>query len=164
LEYVHNVTDNDNVIGKITREECIEKKFVHRAVAILVFDKKNDIFIHSRSNNKDLFPGYWDGSVGGAVQWGESYEEAALRELNEEIGIVDKISFIFYFTYRSDILNYNCKVYSCITGKQPQINPEEIIEGLWVSIENLNSQINRKSLKFIPDFLKIWKKFNFITD
>ena len=45
------------------------------------------ILLQRRSMAKDLFPGWWDISVGGHVDAGESYDEAVVRELREELGI-----------------------------------------------------------------------------
>ncbi|MDP4512012.1 NUDIX domain-containing protein [Nonomuraea turcica] len=43
------------------------------------------------------FPGYYDVMVGGAVGVGvgESYEEAAVRELAEELGVRVPVRFLF---------------------------------------------------------------------
>jgi beta-glucosidase len=43
--------------------------------------------VHQRTPTKDVYPGYWDVTVGGVVAAGEGYEDAARRELREELGI-----------------------------------------------------------------------------
>ena len=54
---------------------------------VLVYNQENKIFLQRRSNAKQLFPGRWDLSATGHVQAGESREEAAIRELEEELGL-----------------------------------------------------------------------------
>lgn len=59
----------------------------HRTSQIWILNKKGDILCNLRSSGKDLFPLYWDLSIGGHVKSGDSYETTAQRELEEELGI-----------------------------------------------------------------------------
>jgi len=61
----------------------------HRATYIFVLDSEGRILVQRRTDTKDLFPGYHDLAAGGVVAAGESYEECALREAEEELGIRD---------------------------------------------------------------------------
>jgi 8-oxo-dGTP pyrophosphatase MutT (NUDIX family) len=61
----------------------------HRSAAIVVLSTDGRLLIHRRADSKDLHPGWWDVCAGGVVGVGESYEQAARRELAEEIGVVD---------------------------------------------------------------------------
>lgn len=87
-EYMDVVDDNDNVTGKTTQEEVYEKKLTHRIVHVLVINPKTkEIYFQKRAENKNFLPGYYCTSAGGHVQSGETYEQAAKRELREEIGL-----------------------------------------------------------------------------
>ena len=59
----------------------------HRAVHILIFNKKGEILLQKRSRWKDRHPLLWDSSAAGHVSAGEEYDSAARRELQEELGI-----------------------------------------------------------------------------
>ncbi|NIR17298.1 MAG: NUDIX domain-containing protein, partial [Desulfobacterales bacterium] len=59
----------------------------HRATYILVFNSGGELYVQKRTQTKDVFPGYYDVAAGGVVLAGESYEEGAVRELLEELGI-----------------------------------------------------------------------------
>ena len=84
------VNERDEVQGQATRKEVHENKLLHRAVHILVFSKKtHDCLLQKRSAYKDKHPGVWDSSAAGHLDAGESYEQAAVRELKEELGIED---------------------------------------------------------------------------
>lgn len=84
------VNEQNEVVGQATRKEVHERKLLHRAVHILVFSKKtHDCLLQKRSAYKDKHPGVWDSSAAGHLDAGESYEEAAVRELREELGIED---------------------------------------------------------------------------
>lgn len=81
------VDDNDEVVATATRAEVHAQKLVHRAVHVFVFNKRGDLLLQKRSQLKDLCPGLWDSSVSGHLDSGEGYEAAAVRELEEEMGI-----------------------------------------------------------------------------
>ena len=55
-------------------------------VHICLFNDKKQMLIQLRSEHKRWYAGLWDVSVAGAVDAGESSEEAAARELKEELG------------------------------------------------------------------------------
>lgn len=82
------VDKNDKVLGYRTRYDCHHnKQLIHRAVGIVVYNNKGQILVQKRSKNKDLHPNFYTISASGHVSKGQSYKQAALRELKEELGI-----------------------------------------------------------------------------
>ena len=94
------VDEDDRIIGQATRDEVHGNPgLIHRVVHILVFNRSNDIYLQKRSKNKDVQPGKWDTSVGGHVDKDESYKDAAVREMEEELGIKG-VPLKFLYKYR----------------------------------------------------------------
>jgi isopentenyldiphosphate isomerase len=87
-EMVDIVDADDCVLGQATRAEMRRQNLLHRAVYILVFNACGELFVHRRTASKDVYPGFWDVTIGGVVAAGEDYVGAARRELAEEIGVV----------------------------------------------------------------------------
>src|ERR1700704_1447588 len=81
------VNDRDEVIGREIRAEVHRLGLRHRAVHVLVFNRRGELFLQKRSMKKDTFPGAWDSSTSGHLDTGEDYDACALRELWEEIGL-----------------------------------------------------------------------------
>lgn len=81
------VDDNDQPIGEFSKEEVWQKGLRHRIVRIMVEDEQGRVLLQKRSKEVDTFPDCWDHSAAGHVDAGEDYEEAAKRELQEELGI-----------------------------------------------------------------------------
>src|SRR6476661_7514198 len=81
------VNEHDEVIGQERRSEVHRLGLQHRAVHVLVFNARGDVFLQKRSMKKDTFPGAWDSSASGHLDTGETYDACALRELREEIGL-----------------------------------------------------------------------------
>ena len=86
-ELVQHVDANGVVLGMVSRSEMRARNLCHRAVFVVVHSEDGRLLAHRRSKFKDLWPGRWDIAVGGVVIGDESYELAASRELDEEIGI-----------------------------------------------------------------------------
>ncbi len=75
----------------------------HASVHIWFYTKDGKILFQKRANNKDTFPGMWDVSVAGHIGAGESPEDSALREIQEEIGLsISKNELKFVKTYLAE--------------------------------------------------------------
>ena len=83
------IVDNEgHVIGLAERAELHRNPgLIHRVVHVLVFNNNGELLLQKRSIRKDVAPGKWDTSVGGHINPGEDVLAAALREMEEELGI-----------------------------------------------------------------------------
>ncbi|MFJ2830963.1 NUDIX hydrolase [Streptomyces sp. NPDC087263] len=86
-EILDIVDENDEVIGQSPRGEVYALGLRHRAVFVQARDAEGRIFVHRRTPTKLVFPSLYDMFVGGVVGAGETYEDAALREAEEELGV-----------------------------------------------------------------------------
>jgi len=93
MEMFDVVDEDDNVIGQASREECHENGLTHRSTSVWVFNSKGGLLLQKRSKNVTR-PGKLTISACGHVNSGESYDDAARRELKEELGIDVDIKFI----------------------------------------------------------------------
>lgn len=70
----------------------------HRTVHVWVRNSAGELLLQKRSASKETHPGMWDISAAGHVAAGELSENAALRELREELGLErspNQIRFLF---------------------------------------------------------------------
>lgn len=86
-EILDIVDENDEVVGQAPRGEATARGLRHRCVFIEARDAEGRLFVHRRTPTKLVFPSHYDMFVGGVVGAGESYDEAALREAEEELGV-----------------------------------------------------------------------------
>ena len=107
------VNKNDEVIGAVCEKEVYEKKHTHRIVHVLLFNNEGKMMLQMRSKTKSFAPSYWVTSAGGRVDEGETYEEAAYREMKEEIGIREELKEInkHYYNHTTPGLNLFMTVY-----------------------------------------------------
>ena len=88
------VDKQDNVLHQATRLQVHNLGLIHRAVHVLVFNKHGDCLLQKRSTLKDRHPGVWDSSAAGHLDAGEDYDQAAHRELTEELSIPPDVLLI----------------------------------------------------------------------
>ncbi|MFH1642857.1 MAG: NUDIX domain-containing protein [Nanoarchaeota archaeon] len=160
-EYLYAVDDEDNVIEKIEGDIILEKKMLHRNASVIIVNKEGKLYVHQRKKTKNLYPGMWDVKAGGGVRFGETYEEAALREMSEEVGINNqKIKFLFSDKFRSNEFNCNRKVYTVIWDGSITIQKEEIEQGRFmdiIEIENMVDKLSPTEMQIINKYPEIIK-------
>ncbi len=87
-EYVDILDDKGRKTGKIVaKTEAHRKGLFHPTVHIWFFTGDGRVLLQQRGVDKETFPSLWDVSVAGHVAAGEDIPNAALREIEEEIGL-----------------------------------------------------------------------------
>ncbi len=150
---IYDVVDmNDRVIGQATRKEIHAKNLIHRSVHILVFNPEGYLFLQKRALSKDENPGFWDTSSAGHVDAGEIYLTAANRELIEELGISEPLNPFMRIKACEDSCWEHVAAYICTTRQPIKINPDEISEGRFWSLNEISAIINKKNNPFTSTF------------
>jgi len=72
----------------VPRSEVIEKQLWCRSTNVFVMNSRGEILVHQRSLAKERLPGVWSTHLGGHVGEGEDFDLNALKELQEEAGIM----------------------------------------------------------------------------
>lgn len=100
-EILDVVDEHDRVTGQAPRGEVYARGLRHRCTFIQARDASGRLFVHRRTATKLVFPALYDMFVGGVVGAGESYDAAALREAEEELGVsgLPQPAFLFKFLY-----------------------------------------------------------------
>ncbi|MDH5795520.1 MAG: NUDIX domain-containing protein [Candidatus Bathyarchaeota archaeon] len=158
-EYFYVVDEEDNVVGKATREECHSKNgLIHRSVYIFVLNDNSAIFIQRRSMSKDLYPGYYTGSATGHVDFGEDYDESARRELKEELGIDAPLQRLGKVKSFSEDEREISVLYLCRHNGPFRVNRKEITEGAFLSREDIQRSLETGERKFAYGFEVAFKE------
>ncbi len=90
-EKLNIVDEKGNVIGEDTRYNIHKKGLLHREINVFFFTPAGEIVFQKRGKNKDTYPGLLDSTVGGHVDLNETFEQAALKEIEEETGLKLKL-------------------------------------------------------------------------
>jgi isopentenyldiphosphate isomerase len=148
-ELVDVVDEHDLVVRTVTRREMRAERLRHRAVAIAVFASDGRLLVHRRADTKDVWPGMWDLAAGGVVGAGESYEDAARRELGEELGIHAELRLVGSAAYEDDAVALIGRGYSCRHDGPFTFTDGEIAEVRWVDAASLEALMAAE--RFVPD-------------
>ncbi|MGW1886257.1 NUDIX hydrolase [Streptomyces sp. NPDC001970] len=125
-EILDIVDENDEVIGQAPRGEAYARGLRHRCVFVQARDADGRIFVHRRTATKLVFPSLYDMWVGGVVGAGESYDDAALREAEEELGVwgLPRPVPLFAFLYEA-----------------PASDPEQIWQTWWSAVYEVRCEL-----------------------
>lgn len=152
------VDEADQVTGQATRREVHERNLMHRAVHVFVINHHGELLLQKRSRFKDAHPGVWDSSVAGHLDAGESYELAAIRELEEEMGIrgaepeeIGRISPCEATGWE------HVRLFLVRWDGVPRFPCSEVEAALWLGPVTLQGWIERRPGDFAGGFLECWK-------
>jgi isopentenyldiphosphate isomerase len=155
-ELLDIVDDQDRVLSRAPRSRVLRDYHIHRAVMFFVFDEEERVFVNQRSDSKDVYPSYWSIAFGGHVLAGESYDAAARREIKEEVGLDAPARQIGGFLKRTPDERENVKVYAVTAEQEPVLFADEIAQGRFMTLAEINEMIPRYDfLPETPDLLKI---------
>lgn len=156
-EIVTIVDENNQPVGTAPRRKMRAERLIHRATYILVFDSRGRLLVQKRTADKDLYPGFYDVAAGGVVLAGESYEECALREAAEELGIKNTAltgHFNFYFE-DSDGRVWGC-VFSCVHDGPFTLQAEELESAEFIELDDV---LKEKVKPLTPDAMVALRRY-----
>ena len=178
--------DNQEIVGGGMRSEMRLHNLWHRATYVLVIhDDPNAIIVnqHDDNNNnnnnrtleemfvlvqrrsamKDYCPRKLDPMPGGVVEYGESYQENAVREMQEEMGIdlsnnnhnnKNTLTHLFTFPYQDNRVRVWGDVYECLYRGSIEaltLQEEEVESVTRMSLQELKHRIETNPDDFMPD-------------
>lgn len=160
-EEIFDIVDEyDRVIGQSTRGEVHRLGLRHRAVHILIFNDRGEVFLQKRSRSKDLFPGCWDSAAAGHLDRGEAYIVAAIRELREEIGLElsDPLEELLYLEAVAQTGMEFVRVYRGTANGPFTYAPEEVAAGGWFTCEDVSRWMTVFPEEFADGFRYLWER------
>lgn len=155
---VIEIVDRKGKFVKIsTRKQACKHGLLHKAVNIVIFNNKNQIYLQKRSSNKSAFPLHWDISASEHIKPGETPKNAAIRGLIEELSIKTKVKLlrnkhiqksVFKKNGKNIIENELVRLYFAKYDGKIKIEKNEVTAGKFVSFSRLKNLIKKE--KFTP--------------
>ena len=154
------VNDRDEVIGSERRSEVHRLGLQHRAVHVLVFNTRGQIFLQKRSMKKDRQPGVWDSSASGHLDRGEDYDACAIREVHEELGLrlAGPPKRLFKLPASMETDQEHVWVYRAHAEGPFHLHPDEIDGGEWFDPDHVSRWTSTNPNDFAGAFVVIWKR------
>lgn len=145
------VDPQGRVTGNATRGECHSGSgLLHPVVHLHLFNPSGELYLQRRPLWKDIQPGKWDTAVGGHIDYGETVEEALLREAREELGInaaeaILLTRYVFECERERELIN----AYT-LTTAQPPHPTAELDGGRFWPLAEIRANLGRNI--FTPNF------------
>ena len=154
------VDDRDEVVGQLARKEVHRRGLKHRAVHVLIYNTKGEVFLQKRSMKKDNFPGRWDSSAAGHVDSGEEYNACVMREVREELGF--EMKCVPQRILRVEACEETGPEFVWVYRYEYEgpfvLHPEEIDGGDWFAPQFVSNWMRKRPEEFAPALLCIWRQ------
>lgn len=145
-EQVILVNEQDEAIGTMEKMEAHHTNSLHRAISVLIYNAQGEMLLQKRATDKYHSPGLWTNACCSHPRPGESVHEAAHRRLKEEMGMSCDLRHAFHFIYQCELdkglseheLDH---VFIGNTDQAPQINTDEAMDWKYISMEQLQHDI-----------------------
>lgn len=151
------VDEHDRVVGRAPRREVQRRGLLHRFAAVLCRDPAGRVYVHRRTDDKAIYPGMYDMFLGGMVGAGETYAEAAARELAEELGVVGPVPrFLLKYRYHGAENPSWSEVFEVTWDGPVRPQRSEIAWGAFLAEDELLARLD--DWPFVPDGLEVYRR------
>ena len=157
-ELLDVVNDEDMVTGQAMRSGVHQQGLQHRGVHVFLFNEQGEMLIQKRSADRANSPSLQDCSVSEHVKAGESYLDAAMRGLKEEMG-VERIEVKLLGKIQMEYGPNDNEISVIYEGKvqpgQVKFDPEEISEVKFMSLDDIRAGINNEKKIYCGWFVEL---------
>lgn len=180
MEWLDEVDEKGRPTGKVYERSYIHDHGIrHRTSHVWIMRQKAgemQILLQKRSVDKDSFPGEYDISSAGHIPAGEGFEESALRELEEELGITAKaedLHLIGPLTIRNEFIFHGkpfrdhqiTHVYYLVMDIEPEqmrLQESEVESVMWIGLDECIRQTEKGGFPclFPPELKMLPKAFS----
>ncbi len=163
-ELVVLINEKDEVQGLMNKMEAHENGLLHRAFSVFLFNTKGEMLLQKRAAEKYHSPNQWTNAVCSHPRDGETYKNAALRRLQEELGVETEIEEKFFFIYKADVGGnlWEHELDHVFTGMYEgdfNLNQEEVSEVRYLSMDKLEAELAAHPENFTEWFKIILKEY-----
>jgi isopentenyldiphosphate isomerase len=146
------VNQDDALVGFKERTDVDFAKDIFRTASLWVTNKRGEILLAQRKHTKKVDPGKWAEAVGGTVEGHDTYEQTAMREAEEELGL----KVISLTPGPKQFITIPCRYFVqwfCITVDKKitdfVIQQDEVERIAWMPLEQLRHELKETPEKYI---------------
>jgi isopentenyl-diphosphate delta-isomerase len=155
------VNSDDKELGTMEKLKAHQSGTLHRAFSIYLINKNGDFLLQRRAADKYHSAGLWTNTCCSHPLPKETTMQAAIRRLDEEMGIATSLTHLFHFTYRVAFANGLIEheldhVYLGNFNDTPRPNPEEVMDWKYISADEII-----KDVKLHPELYTEWFKLSY---
>ncbi|HUE96025.1 MAG TPA: isopentenyl-diphosphate Delta-isomerase [Longimicrobiaceae bacterium] len=155
-EKVVLVDDRDNVVGSAPKLQAHREGSLHRAISVFLFSPAGEMLLQRRAAGKYHSAGLWTNACCSHPRLGEKPHQAAVRRLEEEMGLACPLSHVFSFIYRAaldgGLIEHELDhVFVGVVEADPDPDPAEVDAWRWIDLGALE-----RELALAPETFTAW--------
>ncbi len=163
-EFVVLVDQNDQKLGLMEKQQAHIAGLLHRAFSVFVFNSKGELMIQQRAASKYHSPTLWTNTCCSHPRDNETYEQAAHRRLEEEMGFDCELEYKFNFIYKAhlenDLIEHELDhVFIGTFDDEPKLNPDEVMAYRWVELDDLKKDMEKNPQNYTAWFKIIFEHY-----
>jgi isopentenyl-diphosphate delta-isomerase len=158
------VDPNDIPIGTAPKLDAHRNGLRHRAISIVIGDRRGRVLLHRRAAGKYHSAGLWTNTCCSHPRPGERAIDAAVRRLAEEMGIICPLAFMFSMHYRAEVSNDLVEdeivhVFGGHFNGALAPNPIEVSDWCWKPFAEVERDVDERPENYTVWFQKIRHEF-----
>ncbi len=163
-EMVVLINENDEVKGLMEKMQAHRTGLLHRAFSVFLFNNQGEMLLQKRASNKYHSPDQWTNAVCSHPRDGETYKDAAIRRLKEELGIDVELNHKFFFIYKANVGDglWEHELDHVFVGNYEgefSLNPDEVSEVRYIAQDQLDKEMAAHPENFTEWFKIILKEY-----
>jgi len=152
------VDEHDQPVGQMDKEQVHQLGLLHRAFSVFIFNTKGELLLQQRAKEKYHSPNLWTNTCCSHPRVGEELNDAVVRRLKEEMGLIAPTKFLFHFIYETKFKNNLTEhefdhVYYGVSDELPKPNMHEVKDYKYMDIKSLQTDIESH-----PEKYTVWLK------
>jgi isopentenyl-diphosphate delta-isomerase len=155
---IDQVDQSDRPIGQVRRGEVLRLGANFRTTHVFVFHD-GQLLLQRLAPQRERHPGRWGSSVAAYLFAGETYEDAAIRRLYEELGLEGNLASVGKTRVRDERSLKFVELFVLEDGPAKIREPEHIAELRYWREDDLCAAVEARSDMFTPTFLDVYRFF-----
>ncbi|RZK49739.1 MAG: isopentenyl-diphosphate Delta-isomerase [Pedobacter sp.] len=140
------VDEKDTVLAEMDKLKAHQQGLLHRAFSVFIFNKKEQLLLQQRAQEKYHGGGLWTNTCCSHPQWGDNVKESAEERLHMEMGLDCTLIYSHAFMYKVAVENNLIEheydhVFYGFSDQKPILNKAEVQAYKWLSIEEINQEL-----------------------
>jgi isopentenyl-diphosphate delta-isomerase len=152
------VDEHDHPVGVVRRGDVFRLKANFRTVHVFVFHDGR-LLLQRLSPKRERNPEGWGSSVAAYLHAGESYDEAARRRLDEELGLQGQLHLVGKTRMNDEGSLQFVELCTLTDGPATIREPDHIEELRYWARDDLDQAITASPESFTPTFLQVYRYF-----